>query len=304
MKQINPIIYRITNLINGKMYVGKDLYNDPSYMGSGKLLKLAFNKYGKVNFKKEILETCTDEKHLNDREQFWISNLKAFPPNGYNINIGGKGGDTYRHRSEVDKISFRKAISKRNKGRKATLEVKLKMSQKRKGVPQKRRPDVECPHCHKIGDKINMSRWHFDFCKSNPNRILKDLKRITCPYCNRTLRANTAKQWHFEYCKNNPNRILKNIPPRIVTETEKDKRRETIRKNGGQHHTEEAKLKIGRYNKGKIISAETRKKMSESIKIAFSKRSTLYTCIHCNKSSRSVGNINRWHNDNCKFRKI
>jgi hypothetical protein len=48
------IIYKTTNLINGKMYVGQDSHNNPLYLGSGKVLGLAIEKYGIENFKKEI----------------------------------------------------------------------------------------------------------------------------------------------------------------------------------------------------------------------------------------------------------
>ena len=50
------IIYKTTNLVNGKIYIGKDKNNNPSYLGSGKILKLAIKKYGKENFTKETIE--------------------------------------------------------------------------------------------------------------------------------------------------------------------------------------------------------------------------------------------------------
>jgi len=43
------IIYKTTNLINGKYYIGKDKYNNPSYLGSGFILYQAIKKYGKEN---------------------------------------------------------------------------------------------------------------------------------------------------------------------------------------------------------------------------------------------------------------
>ena len=49
------IVYKTTNLINGKVYIGKDRKNNPSYLGSGILLQKAIRKYGSDNFKKETL---------------------------------------------------------------------------------------------------------------------------------------------------------------------------------------------------------------------------------------------------------
>jgi group I intron endonuclease len=87
------IIYKTTNLLNGKIYVGKDEKNNPNYLGSGKILKLAINKNGRDNFKKEILEVCDSREILNDREKYWIESLSATTL-GYNITEGGSGGRT------------------------------------------------------------------------------------------------------------------------------------------------------------------------------------------------------------------
>lgn len=87
-------IYKITNIINSKWYIGKTNGRDPNYMGSGKLLKLAYTKYGRDNFNKEILETCTTEEELNIRESHWISITNAATdPMSYNLVDGGTGGD-------------------------------------------------------------------------------------------------------------------------------------------------------------------------------------------------------------------
>ena len=48
------IIYKTTNLVNGKIYIGQDSNNNPNYLGSGKLLKYAISKYGIENFKLSI----------------------------------------------------------------------------------------------------------------------------------------------------------------------------------------------------------------------------------------------------------
>ena len=88
------VIYKITNTINGKFYIGQDFYDNPKYFGSGKLIIMAIKKYGIENFTKEILEYCVDEKHLDEREIFWIKELNATNRKiAYNICEGGR---TYR----------------------------------------------------------------------------------------------------------------------------------------------------------------------------------------------------------------
>jgi len=66
-------IYKTTNLINGKIYIGKsEKHFNPNYYGSGILLKKSVKKYGIENFSVELIEKCDSIEELNYREKYWI----------------------------------------------------------------------------------------------------------------------------------------------------------------------------------------------------------------------------------------
>jgi hypothetical protein len=87
------IIYKTTNNVNGKIYIGQDYYNNPKYFGSGLIIQRAIKKYGIDSFKKEILERCKTQEELNEREIYWIAFYNSCDKKiGYNISHGGQGG--------------------------------------------------------------------------------------------------------------------------------------------------------------------------------------------------------------------
>lgn len=127
------IIYKTINKTNGKYYIGKDEKDNPNYLGSGLLLNRAINKYGIENFEKIILERCKTKEELNEREVFWIDELSATTV-GYNIALGGAGGDTYTNNPNLSDIK-KKFVGSNNHffGKKHTEESKIKMSEIQKG---------------------------------------------------------------------------------------------------------------------------------------------------------------------------
>ena len=88
-------IYLITNMLNGKKYIGKKVgkpEESKRYMGSGITIKEAISKYGKENFTKTILEYLPNG-NLDERESFWIKEYDTYHT-GYNLTRGGDGGAT------------------------------------------------------------------------------------------------------------------------------------------------------------------------------------------------------------------
>ena len=83
-------IYKITNIINQKYYIGAHKTSNikDNYFGSGVGLKRAIKKYGKENFIKEIICFCEDENDMYSREK----EIVTLNENSYNMTNGGKGG--------------------------------------------------------------------------------------------------------------------------------------------------------------------------------------------------------------------
>lgn len=125
------IVYKIINLINGKIYIGQDRNNNPNYLGSGKILKYSIKKYGIENFKKEIIEECSSLSELNEREIYWIDKLNSRKREiGYNITKGGNGGDVYTGNPNLKEIKEKMSNSRKGKiGTKHTDDTKKKISE-------------------------------------------------------------------------------------------------------------------------------------------------------------------------------
>lgn len=105
-------IYKTTNLINGKYYIGMHSTNNlkDGYLGSGKKLRSSINKYGVENFKCEILEFLTDRDSLVKREKEIVNEELLKDPYCMNLMCGGHGGfisiEQQQRRSIAGGIAF------------------------------------------------------------------------------------------------------------------------------------------------------------------------------------------------------
>lgn len=111
-------IYLTFNKINGKIYIGqhKGEY-DENYLGSGKLIRRAIEKYGKNNFSNHIIEYCSSLDELCNREVYWINKYQSFSKSdGYNLLKGGQFGDVTYGMSDEEYNEYCKKFQGKNNG--------------------------------------------------------------------------------------------------------------------------------------------------------------------------------------------
>lgn len=99
-------IYETTNIVNLKRYRGihKTSKIDDGYLGSGTALLNAIEKYGKQNFKREILEFCSSYEELLEREKFYVDEEWVKDYSNYNLKTGGQSAGILSEESR-NKIS-------------------------------------------------------------------------------------------------------------------------------------------------------------------------------------------------------
>src|ERR1017187_3973629 len=99
------IIYKVTNLINNKIYIGQTIQNLikrwACHCSKGNILFSAIKKYGKENFIIEQIDSALSIEELNEKEVYWIKELNCIAPNGYNLRLGGESGG--KHSEETRK---------------------------------------------------------------------------------------------------------------------------------------------------------------------------------------------------------
>jgi group I intron endonuclease len=147
--EIKRNIFVTTNIVNKKIYVGQSTYDNPAYLGSGKIFKLSLQKYGNENFEKKIIEYCDTAKILDDREIYWIEKLNSRDSNiGYNILKGGNGNSYIEYIENMSSLCkgenngmsgkthseiTKEKIRQRAIGRKASLKTKEKLRESHLG---------------------------------------------------------------------------------------------------------------------------------------------------------------------------
>lgn len=146
------LIYKITNTLNGKIYIGKHKTDnlDDGYMGSGTAIQKAIKKYGIENFTKEILFDVYGEDLMNFLEEVIVDDAFVARRDTYNMITGGIGGCVKGHpgawagknHSKETRMKISESLKGKNKGKHPSEEARQKMSEAKKGKapPNKGKP--------------------------------------------------------------------------------------------------------------------------------------------------------------------
>lgn len=226
-------VYRITNNINGKTYIGKHKakLNEKwlDYLGSGKLITLAIQKYGKSNFTKELLKHADNDEDLSIYEIEEIQKEIASGKAEYNLYFGDPQEISWSSISDLENYPildwyFEKGMSTRE----IALEVRCsqptviayfakhrdsderfsKVKQRSSLIPRKRSPEtlekmresrvpfpkIECSICENLFAE-NVFKVHFEVCtkrlliEPKKCKVCQDIISIRATYCRKHFKS-------------------------------------------------------------------------------------------------------------------
>lgn len=157
-------IYKITNLTNGKVYVGQSIHIEQRFKEheyslcnnrhDNRYLQAAWNKYGKASFMFEVIEECRVDE-LDARETYW---KQYHDPNTYNLgNTKGKGTTSAETRHKIGlafkgdknpskRPEVRKKISDKQLGHAVSIEARHKISKSLIGTKHPPRSSTHIQH--------------------------------------------------------------------------------------------------------------------------------------------------------------
>ena len=276
IKEYFGYIYITINTINKKIYIGQSINKKRSrvYLGSGKLIRRAIEKYGRENFENAKIDFAFSQEELCKKEIFHI---KWFRDNGfqmYNISTGGEFGDCYTNNPELQEYMKSETYSK-------NVSKALLTSKKFQ----------EVIHSKEHREKLSISKTG-----------LKS-KRDFCIYCHKEYALGILTQFHNEHCYKNPN---------IDIEAERLRRKRNPFSNEGRKNISEGQKKSEKWQKS-IHSKERGEKVSKSLlasekfqtsmkskkrieKISINFTKNKIKCDHCEIITTSA-NIEKWHNN-------
>jgi group I intron endonuclease len=226
------IIYKITNLLNSKIYIGMTTKSITerlqSHVNHSKKpefrLHKAIKKHGEENFRIEKICTATTQEQANELEREWIAKLDSTNYDiGYNMSLGGSGKSIALSEDIKKKISMSvkahrnsMTVEEKKEMTKAANQVKLgykesENSKKLKSIAQTKRWKNATHEQRRLHGKISNEKISEEGRKKSilalntaysPQRepgIPKE--KVTCPHCGKTGGKPIMVRYHFDNCK-------------------------------------------------------------------------------------------------------
>ena len=254
-------VYKTTNLKNYKIYIGCHSTDnlDDGYLGSEKYLKRAVKKYGKENFKREILKFFNNEKEMYDYEREIVNEDFIKDKNNYNASLGGGGGnlgyEVYHSEERLRKLS--KAFKNKVVAFDKTTNKKVKISvEEFRNNPDRYVGSTKGMIVAKTKDGEIISITEEEF-KNNPDKYVGSTKGMV---------SVKDKDGNTFSVPSNDERYLSG---------------ELVGVTKGWKQTPESNLKRSLTQKGRQMTPNAYK---------------LMTCKNCGKTM-TIGNFVRWHKD-------
>lgn len=226
-QKLYHFIYKTVNQVNNKYYIGMHSTDklDDGYIGSGKYLWNSIRKYGKENFKMEILEFLLDKISLKKREIEIVNEDLLSDVLCMNIRLGGGGIQ---------------------KGTRLSEETRLKMSKPRSEEHRKHISDA----CKGKAGKYKKTDEH-------RKKIAESLRGTVQSEETKQKRADSLKRAYSEKGGHSEETRRK------MSQNRKGKGLGNLGGMSGKHHSDESIIKNSEAHKGKKVSEETKRKISE-----------------------------------------
>lgn len=197
------IIYKLTNTINGKIYIGKTGRTLEERMAEHirhnyMVVDKAIRKYGVDSFIVETVDSADSLEELDIKEQVWIEKCDCMLPKGYNQTFGGSTSKGFQHRDESkQKMSVAKSKAYQGEGnpffgKKHSAESRAKMSESRRGrvlsdewrakigkAQQKRVINLDTGE---IFESVKAAAEHYNLKDTHITRVCKGKRKTTGGY--------------------------------------------------------------------------------------------------------------------------
>lgn len=215
-------IYKITNVVNNKIYIGQTIHTIKHRWNEhvckskteNTYLYKSMRKYGVNNFKIEQIDEAVDKQELDEKERNYIASFNSFIPYGYNISLGGGNNDNFTHNPNMEIIKQHMKESSRKRWDNITEEERNRISKLRREMALNPNAIYQSKEYKEKMRKICTGRRHSEETKQKISQMLKgkkhtddSKKKMSIAVRNRHVEEN--KWWYnsegkHKFCKECP----------------------------------------------------------------------------------------------------